>query len=448
MRRIILVLSVAGAIFCSTVGNAAAAFGVHPNNETTSPQPTFTIYAGSDEINLTTLYVSTDGQMDSSFYPTNYLASCFSFVPTSVVNNYTCQPSSYGGRSALAPGTYYWWLTYYTSKDFVKHIAGPMAFTVAAPQAPVGVTLLSPTDGARVSGSPSVRVHLPSGVHVDFWIADSNNQSPDDGSPASYDDEAHCAADISSDGDYNCAVDGGKLFAGTTYYWWAVVSSGGFFWIYGPRSFTYGAVNGGGGGGGGGRVHDLDYAPALASSPHFTGRSVKQTKLSQAAYSLSKAIGAPKSIAVACWSEIDWENISGDNPESAYSTLGFWKPTMPHWLHLSPGICRTMETLIYKRPQFANRFTANAVDTLTHEMLHGLGVRNEAQTECYAMQLNWVTANRLGVPLRYSYSLSRLSLGNYGFHPPAYQDRSACREDGIWDLFKRVPSLPWHDFQV
>jgi hypothetical protein len=175
---------------------------------------------------------------------------------------------------------------------------------------------------------------------------------------------------------------------------------------------------------------------------------VKQTRLSQAAYALSKVIGAPKSIAVACWSTLDWRSIAGENPESRYSILGFWDPSMPHWLELSPGICNTLETLTYKRPKFANRFTANAVDTLTHEMIHALGIHNEALTECFSMQLLWLTARSLGVPLPYAQTLSKLSLENYGFHPPAYVNRSACRENGAWDLFTGRPSLPWHSFQV
>ena len=121
---------------------------------------------------------------------------------------------------------------------------------------------------------------------------------------------------------------------------------------------------------------------------------------------------------------------------------------MPHWLQLSPGICHTMETLVYHRPLYSNRLTANAVDTLTHEMIHALGIRNEAVTECYAMQLNWITAHSLGVPLKYSFNLSRLSLDNYRLHPPSYVNLSACREDGAWDLYKGEPSLPWHSFAL
>ena len=155
-------------------------------------------------------------------------------------------------------------------------------------------------------------------------------------------------------------------------------------------------------------------------------------------------LGAPKTIAVACWSTPNWQAISGDNPESAYSILGLWSQLMPHWVNLSPGICRTFETLIYHRPKYTNVRTANALDTLTHEMIHALGVRDEAMTECFAMQLNFVTGSKMGLPLQYAENLDRLSLYNYRMHPPRYVDTSRCREDGAWDLFKGMPSLPWH----
>jgi hypothetical protein len=201
----------------------------------------------------------------------------------------------------------------------------------------------------------------------------------------------------------------------------------------GPRTFTIKAV------------HQVTYAPFLPSSGHYSGASVKQSKLSQAAYGLSKVLGHPKSIAVACWSGADWANISGQNPESAYTILGFHLfDSMPHWVDLSPGICHTFETLLYHRPKFANVVTANALDTLTHEMIHALGIHDEAQTECFAMQLSFVTGVKLGLPLAYAENLDRLSLRNYSSHPSAYVDRARCREGGAWDLTPHTFSLPWH----
>lgn len=188
-------------------------------------------------------------------------------------------------------------------------------------------------------------------------------------------------------------------------------------------------------------------APSLPSSPHYTGTSIRQTVLSQAGYRLSKVLHVPTLVVVACWSDADWRQINGDNPESAYSTLGFWSPTMPHWVNLSPAICRAMETLLYHRPRYANAIEANAVDTLTHEMIHAIRQRKEeAKTECYAMQLSIVTAAELHLPLAYTQRLAHLTLGHYLDHPRGYVDRAACREDGAWDLFPGRNSPPWHYF--
>jgi hypothetical protein len=61
------------------------------------------------------------------------------------------------------------------------------------------------------------------------------------------------------------------------------------------------------------------------------------------------------------------------------------------------------------------------------------------------MQVTLLMALRLGVPLKYSQRLARLTLTNYLFHPPQYVDTLRCREGGAWDLQPTRPSQPWHD---
>jgi hypothetical protein len=91
---------------------------------------------------------------------------------------------------------------------------------------------------------------------------------------------------------------------------------------------------------------------------------------------------------------------------------------MPRWINLSPGICRSIETLLYHRPRYPGPITADGMDTLTHEMIHALGVVDEARTECFAMQLSYFTDTSLGSPAWYGARLAHLSLGNYPEHPP------------------------------
>ena len=191
-------------------------------------------------------------------------------------------------------------------------------------------------------------------------------------------------------------------------------------------------------------IHDESYAPRLKAAAHYTGASIRDTRLSAAAYALSKIVGVPHTIDVACWSAKDWPTVSGDGSDTAYETIAFWSPAMPHWVHLSPQICHAFETLLDHRPRYPNVITADAVETLAHETMHSVGVSVEAQAECYGMQLAATVAEKLGVPVAYANSLARLNLDNYKQRPPNYINTAKCREDGVWDLFPGKDSPPWH----
>ena len=94
-----------------------------------------------------------------------------------------------------------------------------------------------------------------------------------------------------------------------------------------------------------------------------------------------------------------------------------WSPGQPHWLHLSPGVCRGLQTLLSNKPVYANRITANAVDTLTHEMLHALGWSE--QVECLSMQTSPFMSFTLGLGFRYgTVSIARgFADKQHPFHP-------------------------------
>jgi hypothetical protein len=442
-RRIVVLLAVAG-VTLVWASLASAGYGISPSaGATTGPTPTFLVHLDPGD-SAPTVHVGRTPEVDANGLPTDPVGSCAPTTPSTDPGTFTCQDS----RMRLAPGTYYWSLSFFAADQGgaapTLHVSGPFAFAVAAP--PPNAGPVSPADGATVGPTPTFVVHAPAGATVEMIVSDSSQRLAD-GTPAGATVDS-CELVASAEADYRCRVtDASELTPGIAYYWWAVVVVDGTRWPSAVRSFVVRASTGGGG-----RTsaepHSVTFAPYLASSPHYVGKSIKQTRLSKAAYELSKYVGTPKTVAVACWSTADWENIAGGNPESGYTILGFFSTAMPRWLQLSPGICRTMETLLYHRPQYPNQYTANAVDTLTHEMIHALGVRDEAATECFAMQLNWVTAHALGVPMHYSVRLSHLSLGNYGYHPPRYVDTSRCRENGAWDLWKGSPSLPWHDFQV
>ena len=94
--------------------------------------------------------------------------------------------------------------------------------------------------------------------------------------------------------------------------------------------------------------------------------------------------------------------MSGDGNDTAYETIAFWSPAMPHWVHLSPEICHAFETLLDHRPRYPNVITADAVETLAHETMHSVGVSVEAQASATGCSLRrpWPRSSAFPLPTR------------------------------------------------
>jgi hypothetical protein len=434
-----------------------AGFAIQPSDglTITSRNPSFLVYV-DDGDTTTQVEVSTSPDHNAYGFTGGYVGSCSPTTPFGEPHKFSCQLPSF--ETPLAPGTYYWAYTYwrqsctsvlgYQSCYPQAQFSGPFRFTVAQPVAPVGAGPLSPYAGATVGTMPTLTVHAPAGAGIQVYASDSSSQLSD-GRPAGL-TAFSCTGSTSVETDYVCRPQSDyDLVEGDTYYWWVILVVDGTRWTYPARTFTVSSppASGGGGADGGGSSgpHTITDAGLLPRSSHFDGTSVMQTRLSAASYALSKAVGTPKSIAVACWNEADWANIGGESNDGVYHTLAFYQPAMPHWVHLSPGICRSLETVLYHRPATPTPRLANAVETVAHEMMHAIGFANEARAECYGMQLSWLLADKLGVPYAYSARLARLNLQNYWTRPPEYRNLSLCRESRAWDLLKNQPSLPWHD---
>lgn len=466
-RRLVILLAVGvGAAFWAGVAHAGYVVGP-PSGSTTSTTPTFSAYLEPSEQGTALIWVASDTQMSDSFTPVHSLGECLPSTPTGAQFTFSCQPSYYTNSpnfgGGLPPGTYYWWLTFYHADPgsffSTLHISGPLVFTVPAPVPPSNAGLVSPYDGATVDSFPTLTANVPAGAVMHFYASLSDIRLSD-GSPAGG-SEFSCSGTATTDGPYTCRPFS-SLTPGVTYYWWVILGVGGTNWIYGPQRFTVktaavpSAPSAPSSGSGGTSSHSLSDAPQLARSSQYTGASVKETRLSAAAYSLTKLLGATKSIAIACWSEADWPTVSADigYTDASYSLEGFYTDLMPHWVELSPEVCRAMETLLHHRPQYPNLFTANAVETLTHEMMHAIGYTHarygglaEPLAECYGMQLSIVLAVYLGVPYAYADGLAKYNLQNYALRPASYRDLTNCREDGAWDIFKGKPSPPWHTYR-
>lgn len=159
---------------------------------------------------------------------------------------------------------------------------------------------------------------------------------------------------------------------------------------------------------------------------------------------------AGKPAQVRCWSPLDWARINGDllshggAGESLDYVSGFYWPPSGR-IHLDPTACAGLVDLAYRavRPDRGRAFVriALGVDTLAHESMHRRGFRNEAVTECYAVQLVYKTAKALGATSAYAALVSRQAWAAYPAHPAAYLS-DECRNGGKLDLSPKRSTWP------
>ena len=83
----------------------------------------------------------------------------------------------------------------------------------------------------------------------------------------------------------------------------------------------------------------------------------------------------------------------------------------------------------------------HAVVTLAHESMHLRGARDEATTQCYAIQLAARAAQLLGVAPAQAVAIGRHALARQRYVPSSYQS-SECRPGGALDLHPETPSWP------
>ncbi len=82
-----------------------------------------------------------------------------------------------------------------------------------------------------------------------------------------------------------------------------------------------------------------------------------------------------------------------------------------------------------------------AVHVLSHESRHLAGTRDEARTECEAVQRDAATARLLGATEADAHRLARLYWAvDYPNMPDAYRS-AACAPGGAWD--EHLPDPPW-----
>ncbi|TML10756.1 MAG: hypothetical protein E6G38_00070 [Actinobacteria bacterium] len=117
--------------------------------------------------------------------------------------------------------------------------------------------------------------------------------------------------------------------------------------------------------------------------------------------------------------------------------------------YLQEGICQTLHA--YTRALKAGPSCllpceqpleiAWSVNTIAHESYHLAGVRNEAQTQCYALQAIDFVARRLGASPDQARALASFSFDQLPRRMPPEYSSPECHDGGAYDL--RPNSAVW-----
>jgi hypothetical protein len=189
-------------------------------------------------------------------------------------------------------------------------------------------------------------------------------------------------------------------------------------------------------------VHGAPSPDALPTIRGRVERSHKDPELSKAAAVFGKRItGRWSPRAVLCWNELDWSALTGPKYEIV---AGFVEYRSPRQVHLSPDICKRLELVRYKRPRpAATVFTAFSMLVFTHEVVHTLGVGNEAAATCFGLQLSGFMSRAMGTNEAFATRLEALLIGWYRKSnlAPGYWS-AECRDGGRLDLLPEERGWP------
>ncbi len=183
-------------------------------------------------------------------------------------------------------------------------------------------------------------------------------------------------------------------------------------------------------------------APSLPARIAFAGDSIKHVRLGQNLYDTMKKLGLPRVVQVACWSAADWPTVltsAGIDVRPALVSA-FWLPRQARWIHVAPKRCGDVQGLLKTRASSGQR--AYALAAVMHERVHAEGFRNEAHTNCLAVQLVYEFARELNFGHAQAFRLEQLAVRKTrAVAPSGYWNDRRCRDGGLWDLYPTLRNL-------
>jgi hypothetical protein len=170
----------------------------------------------------------------------------------------------------------------------------------------------------------------------------------------------------------------------------------------------------------------------------WTSVSARDRARAEKRFSAEAARIAGRPVRVICDSEYAFTGVGSDAAGVAFVPRGL--------AYLEPTVCRSLYRIAFEH-RIGNRDDAAfAVTVLGHEATHLRGVRNEAQTECYALQEGVGLGQRLGLDRTIAESLMRAQLdrdlSDETVQRVDYRLPPGCANGGSLDLRPNDPGFP------
>ncbi len=147
---------------------------------------------------------------------------------------------------------------------------------------------------------------------------------------------------------------------------------------------------------------------------------------------------AGKDVRVYCDDTYSFTGVGSDAAGVAFISRGI--------SYLEPTICRSLYRIAFEGGLGLRDEAAFAITVLAHEATHLRGIRNEAETECFALQEGVALGRRLGLDAKTSRALMEAQrarvLSDASVARLDYRLTEGCRNDGELDLRPDDPRFP------
>jgi hypothetical protein len=149
---------------------------------------------------------------------------------------------------------------------------------------------------------------------------------------------------------------------------------------------------------------------------------------------------AGKHVEALCWSPRDWRGLNAEtvafDPEFHAADTVAWARIEGREINFSPTVCRAFEELLASSSadlEADAAYWGDVVDVVAHEAEHTRGLGDEAETECYAIQMIPKTTAAFGFSAAAGRAIAHAYWQEYDQEPRGYAS-DQCHDAGAYDL--------------